>query len=156
MTGLSIHMLAEAIASGLGDEFDHAHVDKPEWVATRGEKGGRFRDVNEPRQSDYLDTARAVLAAIDAAGWAVVPREASDGLLVSMAIRQDHGLGVSGYYDGLVFPRDGGGGHAKRLASAVRSMRKLHEEVVGAGFYKPEKEASYAAMLQSAPKISEG
>ncbi|MGL4640696.1 MAG: hypothetical protein ACRCVX_13315, partial [Shewanella sp.] len=25
-------------------------------------KGGRFRDINEPRQSDYIDGARAVLA----------------------------------------------------------------------------------------------
>lgn len=54
-----------------------------------------------------------------------------DRLLLSMAIRYDHGLGIPGYYDTLF----GEGQHQKRLNSALTVMRQLHEEVVGKGFY---------------------
>jgi hypothetical protein len=76
-----------------------------------------------------------------------VPIEPSLGLLVSMAIRYDHSLGVPGYYD--QFKEGNGTTHAGVLASVIRIMRQLHEEVVGTGFYKPEKEAEYAAMAVS-------
>lgn len=56
--------LARAIADGLGDNFDHAFANKSEWNAARGEKGGRYRDINEPRQDGYLDAARAVIACL--------------------------------------------------------------------------------------------
>ena len=59
-----LERVARAIASGLGDDFDHSFVGKSDWVAARGEKGGRFRDVNEPRQSDYLEAARAAMEAM--------------------------------------------------------------------------------------------
>jgi hypothetical protein len=78
---------------------------------------------------------------------AELPREAPLGLLVSMAIRFDHGLGVPGYYDAPVFDVEGVG-HAKRLRATISAMRQLYEEVSGHGFYSPEKEASYAAMAQ--------
>lgn len=69
-----------------------------------------------------------------AMGWKLIPVEPTDKLLLSMAIRYDHGLGVPGYYDQPVF----GGeniGHEARLRAALITMRQLHEEVVGAGFY---------------------
>ena len=56
--------VARAIATGLGDDFDHAHAHKFEWNATHGEKGGRFRDINEPMQPDYLDAADTALSAL--------------------------------------------------------------------------------------------
>ena len=59
-----VERVARTIAEGLGDNFDHAFVSKPEWTAARGEKGGRYRDINEPMQPDYLDAARAVIAAM--------------------------------------------------------------------------------------------
>lgn len=73
--------------------------------------------------------------------------EPSSGLLMSMAIRYDHALAVPGYYDrlppGFGLPGSNAGGHASRLQSTLCTMRKLWEEVVGAGFYAPEREASY-------------
>lgn len=64
MTDNIVEKLARAIADQLGDGFDNAHRNKPHWAETRGESGGRFRDINEPRQNDYLDAARAAIAAL--------------------------------------------------------------------------------------------
>jgi hypothetical protein len=75
--------------------------------------------------------------------WPVLPKEPPPGLLMSMAIRYDHDLGVPGYYDNPMF-----GDcltHAQRLTSTLTTMRQLYEEVSGHGFYRPEKEAEYAA-----------
>lgn len=77
--------VARAIARGLGDEFSNAFRNKERWTAKRGMSGGRFRDVNEPYQSDYLDAAdaairtvlerlREVTPAMEAAGDALQPR----------------------------------------------------------------------------------
>jgi hypothetical protein len=73
-----------------------------------------------------------------------VPVEPSTGLLVSMAIRADHALGVPGYYDQPLMQRLNGVGHARMLESTMQTMRQLHEEVVGTGFYRSEKETEYA------------
>ena len=54
--------LAKIIASALGDNFADAFKNKQRWIAKRGMSGGRFRDINEPFQHDYLDAADAVLA----------------------------------------------------------------------------------------------
>lgn len=81
-----------------------------------------------------------------AKGYVVVPITPSPGLLMSMAIRSDHGLGVPGYYDtALMLKGSHGITHARRVECALSDMRKLYEEVVGAGFYSAEKEAEYAA-----------
>lgn len=84
-------------------------------------------------------------------GKVLVSVAPSDGLLMSMAIRSDHALGCPGYYDqkGLGRPNNGVS-HARMLECALGDMRKLHEEVVGAGFYSPEKEADYQAMAKAA------
>jgi hypothetical protein len=73
--------------------------------------------------------------------------EPSPGLLMSMALRYDHGLGMPGYYDEYGSP---GVTHAMRLDSTLRTMRQLWEEVTGKGFYSPEKEAEYTALLTRA------
>ena len=57
--------MARSISAAHGDCFDSAFNNKREWAANRGEKGGRFRDINEPMQSDYLDMATAAIAALD-------------------------------------------------------------------------------------------
>lgn len=53
--------VARVIASGLGDNYEHAFTNKSEWNRERGEKGGRYRDINEPMQPDYDDAAQAIL-----------------------------------------------------------------------------------------------
>lgn len=70
--------------------------------------------------------------------------EPSMGLLVSMAIRMDHGLGVPGYYDQPMFGNSGPT-HQQRLDAAITTARQMWEEATGHGFYRPEKEAEYAA-----------
>lgn len=76
--------------------------------------------------------------------------EPPPGLLMSMAVRYDHGLGVPGYYDQVIFSGigDGEGGvtHAMRLESTMRTMRQLWEEVTGRGFYRPQRSAMYDGM----------
>ena len=94
---------------------------------------------------------RNLRAAIRAAGWAVVPVEPTDGLLMSMALRADHGLGCSGYYD--VPGGEPWQTHARRLEMAISEARKQHEEVVGTGFYKPEHDDTYRAMIAAAPGV---
>lgn len=80
----------------------------------------------------------------------VIPKKPSDGVLMSMAVRSDHGLAVPGYYDesafagSIQFPIS----HKKRLEGTISSMRQLYEEVAREGFYSDEQEASYVNMLK--------
>lgn len=85
----------------------------------------------------------------------VVPREPTPGLLMSMALRADHALGMPGYYDQPLIARKGVT-HARRLELALAEARKMHEEVVGSGFYAPEREGFYFAMLPSADARDDG
>ena len=85
-----------------------------------------------------------------------IPADPSDDLLRSMAVRYDHGLGIPGYYDQPLF----GGevvSHEKRMESAMRTMRQLHEEVVGVGFYRyPEAAlASPTEVVEPAARVKE-
>lgn len=73
-----------------------------------------------------------------------LPEEPPPGLLMSMALRYDHGLGCPGYYDML-----GEGQHQKRLDAALTLMRQLYEEVSGHGFYSPDSEHRYVEMMGS-------
>lgn len=86
-------------------------------------------------------------------GFVLVPVEPTPGLLMSMAIRGDHALGCPGYYDQEMFTAGGHVGHQRILEVAISEARKQHEEVVGTGFYTPEKEAGYAAMLAARPEV---
>ena len=97
------------------------------------------------------EAGKAALAAIRAAGWAVVPVEPTDGLLMSIALRADHGLGCSGYYD--VPGGEPWQTHARRLEMAISEARKQHEEVVGTGFYKPEHDDTYRAMIAATLEV---
>ena len=71
-----------------------------------------------------------------------LPKDPPPGLLMSMAIRYDHGLACPGYYDLLL----GAGEHEKRLDAALTIMSQLYEEVSGYGFYRPELEVEYASV----------
>ena len=83
-------------------------------------------------------------------GYVVVQVEPSDGLLMSMAMRYDHGLGCLGYYDQPMF--GGTVSHARKLEVAITTMRQLHEEVVGTGFYNQDREEWYRNAMIGAVK----
>ena len=78
-----------------------------------------------------------------------LPKTPPPGLLMSMAVRYDHGLGCPGYYDQPLLARNGLT-HADRLKLALQNMAKIYEEVSGYGFYKPDKEDGYVAMRDDA------
>ena len=85
-------------------------------------------------------------------GLKIVPVEATEGLLISMALRMDHAFGM---------PDMGAFEYRKPNIRAwqdarLAELRKAHEEVVGAGFYSPEREADYVAMLAAAPDVLGG
>lgn len=82
--------------------------------------------------------------------WVQVPREPTRGLLMSIALRLDHGLGCPGYYDQTLL---GGkpGDHQRRLDMALADARRAYDEIVGAGFWSQERNADYEAMLAAAP-----
>lgn len=69
----------------------------------------------------------------------MVPAEPPRALLISMAIRYDHGLGVPGYYDTL----GNSEAHQQRLESTISIMSQLYEEVVGKGFYSDKNKKFY-------------
>lgn len=82
-----------------------------------------------------------------------LPKDPPPGLLMSMAMRYDHALGMPGYYDELNLMMNAPTGtptHAERLDATLRTMRQLYEEVSGNGFYSPEKEAWYAEAARRA------
>jgi len=71
----------------------------------------------------------------------LIPKDPPEGLLLSMAIRYDHGLGVEDYYDQPMFLNmDDHASHARKLESTIGKMRQLYEEVAGKGFYVWDKE----------------
>lgn len=72
-----VDAVAKKIARANGDEFANAFANKARWIAKRGMSGGRFRDVNEPFQHDYIDMATAALRAIEDAGYRVVKVDAA-------------------------------------------------------------------------------
>ena len=73
-----------------------------------------------------------------------LPKEPPMALLISMAIRYDHGLAIPNYYDNM--PIQLGATHKQRFDRAISIMRQLYEEVSGYGFYSADKEAQYLAM----------
>jgi len=66
MTDEHAMKVAKVIAKAMGDNFSDAFENKQRWTAKRGMSGGRFRDVNEPFQDDYIAAAEAAAAVIAA------------------------------------------------------------------------------------------
>lgn len=107
---------------------------------------GPDKPVNCKQCSDMI--ALDILDALAANGYVIVPKVPSPGLLMSMALRSDHGLGCPEYYDQEMFgaklyPMT----HADMVESAITQMRQLHEEVVGTGFYDVTKEDEYRTFM---------
>ena len=79
---------------------------------------------------------RQQIEKLTSAGYVLVPIEPPADMLLSMAIRYDHGLGVQGYYDQPIFGAENVG-HERRMAATMTTMSQLYEEIVGKGFYRP-------------------
>ena len=101
------------------------------------------------------DHVAAEIAALQSRAFedgAQTPSEPSPGLLMSMAMRYDHSLGMPGCRDWKMMPGLGErepGRHARILANTMGKMRQLWEEVTGNGFYCPAREADYVASAKS-------
>ena len=104
--------------------------------------------------STYTNGWQAATAAAVPPGHVVVPVEPTIGRLMSMAIRDDHGLGVPGFYDNLSFTAGGPywPPHQQRIEAAIARMRQLYEEAIGEGFYKPYHERTYAKLAAAEGK----
>lgn len=102
--------VARVIASALGDHFDHAFANKAEWNRASGENGGRYRDINEPMQDDYLAAADAILALFSPVdGWKPIETAPKDGTEV-LAFRPDQGVFIARWaWMEEVVPRDQNG-----------------------------------------------
>lgn len=59
-----LERVARAIAEENGDAYDDLPLAKWHWTECRGVFAGRFRDVNEPMQSDYDAMANAAITAM--------------------------------------------------------------------------------------------
>lgn len=74
-----IERVARAIALRNGDDYDAVPLHKSDWTRQGGMFGGRFRDVNEPFQSDYDDMARAAIEAMRAPTEGMVSAVVDEG-----------------------------------------------------------------------------
>lgn len=118
-----------------------------------GEFDGRgWMAMPRAERERYLERSRAALTTA-LADHVVVPREPTRGLLISMALRMDHAFGAPEQepIPGMKL------GHTDSYREVVlRDLAKAYEEVVGDGFYAPEREEYYRAMISAAPLPKEG
>lgn len=141
----AIEALAEAWASFSEDGLESFKREREAWLST----GVLDRDAPGYAGSweGYTADAEEMIRRLHARGFTIVPIEASSGLLTSMALRYDHSLFMpANEPDNMFFPYTEED-RARKIRATLSMMRQIHEEVVGIGFYQPEKEADYAARL---------
>jgi hypothetical protein len=78
-----------------------------------------------------------------------IPKTPTPGILMSMALRVDHGLGCPGYYDQFNVS------HARRLEVALSDARKQYEEIAGTGFYHIDREEYYLSLIPENVEVDE-
>lgn len=144
----------------IGAQNDVLWIIKGEKPASSNDHPSHAADRTAVAKVVDHELAKELIEKANGAG--VLPQSPPPGLLMSMAIRYDHGLGMRGYYDGLAGLGLGNGlTHRQRLLSTIGTMRQIYEEVSGHGFYRPEREEGYARALTdggcgdlAAPEIS--
>jgi hypothetical protein len=101
--------------------------------------GLRFAiDVLKKPSPNEWEIQQAIQTLSDIKNWAwkgALPLDFDEpppGLLMSMAICDDHALGLDGYYDQF----EGEGAHKRKVEIALGDMMKFWEEVVGKGYFK--------------------
>lgn len=141
-----------AIVSFSRNEASYSVFRDGEW------QPGRYALLDHPIEaakeinsalSDILGTA------VFPEGYALVPLMPSRGLLISMAVRDDHAFLLDRDPSNLF----AGGVEPASRESTLRSMAQLYEEAIGRGFYSPEREQSYVESFeraQSAHKRARG
>lgn len=124
----------------------HPNASNPSQPEPASPEASALADFMAACAASGLDQAALKRAMIEH----VLPKHAPLGLLVSMAIRDDHSLAM---------PEDVGSGglggfHALpiglRRESAIRRMRQIYEEISGHGFYSGDKEGFYAGWMGNA------
>lgn len=102
----------------------------------------------------YIAGAPERIAALEArvteleANAGKLPKEPSQGLLISMALRYDHGLLAPGNtFRPAVTPA--------AMDATLRQMRQLYEEASGHGFWSPENDCEYVARLDEFRRLSQ-
>lgn len=74
-----------------------------------------------------------------------LPREASLGLLVSIAMRLDHGFGMR-----RVLPEESEEAFHRRQHVLLLDAARAYEEIAGTGFYRPDREHLYVVQVAAA------
>jgi hypothetical protein len=82
-----------------------------------------------------------------------IPKTPTPGILMSMALRVDHGLGCPGYYDQFNVTGEAWRSHARRLEVALSDARKQYEEIAGTGFYSKDREDYYCSLIPANVEI---
>lgn len=103
------------------------------------------------------DTAEDLLSELVAQvsggdGMVRVPREPSIGLLVSIACRLDHSFYAQRTGMSPFILDESDDEFRRRQQSLLADAKRAHEEIVGKGFYAPEREDYYVAMPAAAEK----
>ncbi len=100
--------------------------------------------VSPTSSGNAVGITEYILKDLEKAGYSIVPKEASLGLLQSMALRWDHGI-----FAPLFGREETATERQQRINAVLTSMRQVHEEVVGTGFFKEEKEGFYNSLAHS-------
>lgn len=96
----------------------------------------------------FIGEAQELLNRLAARGLVVVPKVPSEGLLNSMAMRYDHGLFMpAGMSDFSPYATEAD--RQKKINSVKITMKQLHEEVVGTGFFRYEAPAFHTALTEA-------
>lgn len=95
-----------------------------------------------------LRDGETIIEALEKSGYVVVPKEPPRGLLISMAIRDNHAFLVTPhtFENGIITS----GVNPEHRESVLSSMRQLYEEVVGTGFWSHERDAGYVESFNRA------
>lgn len=89
-------------------------------------------------EQHHIDRVQALVwDALRECGWVRVPREPTDALLLSIAVRFDHGLGVPGYYDAAFFRGGDGESHAEILERTCRLAGLAQRELLHVSLSEP-------------------
>lgn len=143
MTNTEQHLLALLRRWKCGNqECQHEHQGEPSG-------GVSWRWCPECKAASGRTYEPMAVAGSDAemSSYAVIRKVPTRGKLASMALRYDHTIFAPKQE---LFGQQFGGSTPVEIAAVMSQMLQLHEEAAEVGFYRPELEAKYCAMLDGA------